>query len=59
MKVNQRIPIALDLLEDCRAEHEISQKRLRAAGMLDGIRGEGGSRQELIIYSSLRSNVCC
>lgn len=36
MKMNQRIPIALVLLENCRAEREILQK----PGMLDGIRGE-------------------
>lgn len=36
MKMNQRIPIALVLLESRRAEREILQK----PGMLDGIRGE-------------------
>ena len=50
--MNQRIPIALVLLENRRAEREILQKPLRAAGMLDGIREEGGSRQELIIFQS-------
>lgn len=48
--MNQRIPIALVLLENSRAEREILPKPLCAAGMLDGIREEGGSRQELIIF---------
>lgn len=50
--MNQRIPIALVLLESHRAQRENLQKPLRAAGMLDGIREEGGNRQELIIFQS-------
>lgn len=50
--MNQRIPIAFVLLESRRAQREILQKSLHAAGMLDGIREERGSRQELIIFQS-------
>lgn len=42
IKMNQRIPIALILLENRRAEHEILQKPLRVAGMLDGSDGREG-----------------
>lgn len=52
MKTSTRIPIPLALLENLRAGSEILQKPLCAAGMLDGIREEGRSRQELIIFQS-------
>lgn len=52
MKTNTRISIPLALLENPRAGSEISQKPLCAAGMLDGIWGEGRSRQELIVFQS-------
>lgn len=58
MKTSTRIPIPLALLENRRAGSEISQTPLCAAGMLDGIWEEGGSRQELILFQS-RNNICC